>query len=137
MAKKALDRKSFAENPHARFDKGAGESTKPKCACRSGSSSVGVCGCLLVILILGMVKSAGISWWTHGKYGWTFGKSFMVLSAIAAGIILLVAVCVGTASIIDWLKMKRAKQRDMPVKVDADATDEMQNRIDRKEEGGK
>ena len=95
------------------------------------------CGCLVLIIVLGIFKSAGISWLTHGKYGWTLGKSFMVLSAIAAGMILLVAVCAGTASIIDWLKMRRAKQRGMPVKVDADATDEMQNRIDRKEEGGK
>lgn len=91
------------------------------------SQDSGCGGILVAIIILGMLKSAGISWLTHGKYGWTLGKSFLVLSEIAAGIILLVAVCAGIVCAIDWLKMKRAKQRGMCVKSYADATDEIRS----------
>ena len=90
------------------------------------------CGCLVVIIILGVLKSACASWLTQGKYGLTLGESFLVLSEIVAGIIMLVAVCAGIAVSIDRLKTKRAKQGNLHVKPNAGAEDEMQNQIERK-----
>lgn len=91
------------------------------------------CGCLVLIIVLGIFKSAGISWLTHGKYGWTLGKSILIFLGITAGIILLAAIGIGIAGVIDWLNMKRAKQRDIHAKPNADVVDEVQNRVDKKE----